>query len=76
MGGKTDQQMFTLIKNEFELYLGPEEVEAVLSIVAAVLNIGNVRLSVRENAKREEIIVIEKENFLVNAAELIKVKPE
>ena len=50
--------MFELIKKEFELYFTAEEIDAVLSIVAAVLNMGNVRLSVKENAKREELIVI------------------
>lgn len=36
-----------MIKHEFEMYLTSEEIDAVLSIVAAVLNVGNIRFSVK-----------------------------
>lgn len=48
----------------------------MLSIVSAVLNLGNIEFSIRKNEKKEEFIVIKGEEYLRNAAELIKVNPE
>lgn len=48
----------------------------MLSIVSAVLNIGNVRFSVKENQKKEEVIQIDRMDFLANAAYLINITTE
>ena len=74
--GVSNDTAFQNLKREFRLYLTEEEIESVLSIISAILNLGNVEFSTKENHMKEEFIVIQKEHFLRNAAELIGVEFE
>lgn len=48
----------------------------MLSIVSAVLNLGNIEFSIRQNEKKEEFIVIKGEEYLKNVADLLNINSE